>query len=92
VQHRQKSGISALNLKRLLEIGSYQTAWWEANSQQAVNQTVSGVRVRSKMVRAVGELRDAQATHSKRPSPSLQPPRCTQPRQTNPPGQRSHSK
>jgi hypothetical protein len=32
VQHRQKSGISALNLKRLLEIGSYQTAWWEANS------------------------------------------------------------
>jgi len=32
-------------------------SFWLANSQHAVNQTVSGVRVLSKIVPAVGELR-----------------------------------
>src|SRR4051812_43330025 len=45
-----------------------------ANCQQAVNQTVSGVLVRSKMVPAVTEVRRPQPEHSYRPSPSRQPP------------------
>ena len=45
-----------------------------ANSQQAVNHTVSGVRVRSKIVPAVTDVRRWQAAHSNRPSPSRQPP------------------
>ena len=32
-------------------------SFWVANSQHAVNQTVSGVRVRSKIVPAVTEVR-----------------------------------
>jgi len=44
------------------------------NSQQAVNHTVSGVRVRSKIVPAVAEVRALHAAHSHRPSPSRQPP------------------
>jgi hypothetical protein len=49
-------------------------SFWVANSQHAVNHTVSGVRVRSKIVPAVTELRPPQLAHSKRPSPSCQPP------------------
>jgi hypothetical protein len=45
-----------------------------ANDQQAVNQTVSGVRVRSKIVPAVTEVRWPQAAHMMRPSLSRQPP------------------
>jgi len=63
-----------------------------ANSQQAVNHTVSGVRVRSKMAPAVTELRAPHTGHMKRPSPSRQPPAWPQPGQTKPAGQRSHSR
>jgi hypothetical protein len=45
-----------------------------ANCQQAVNQTVSGVRVRSKIVPAVTDVRRPQPEHSNRPSASRQPP------------------
>ncbi len=45
-----------------------------ANSQHVVNHTVSGVRVRSKIVPAVTEVRPWQPAHSSRPSPSRQPP------------------
>jgi hypothetical protein len=64
----------------------------EANSQQAANQTVSGVRVRSKIVPAVAEVRAEQAPHSRRPSASRQAPAWPQRGQTNPSGQRSHSR
>src|SRR6266571_8143159 len=47
-------------------------SFWVANSQQAVNHTVSGVRVRSKTVPAVTEVRRWQPAHSYRPSPSRQ--------------------
>jgi hypothetical protein len=45
-----------------------------ANNQQTMNHTVSGVRVRSKIVPAVTEVRSPQPEHSNRPSPSRQPP------------------
>ena len=45
-----------------------------ANSQQAWNHTVSGVRVLSKIVPAVTKVRDPQPPHLTRPSPSRQPP------------------
>jgi hypothetical protein len=45
-----------------------------ANSQHAMNHTVSGVRVRSKTVPAVGDVRALQTAHIHRPSPSRQPP------------------
>jgi hypothetical protein len=67
-------------------------SFWQANSQQAVNQTVKGVRVRSKIVPAVGDLRRAHPEHFQRPSPSGQPPAWPQSGQTNPSGQRSHSR
>jgi hypothetical protein len=41
-----------------------------ANCQQAVNQTVSGVRVRSKIVPAVTDVRRPQPEHSNRPYPA----------------------
>jgi hypothetical protein len=63
-----------------------------ANSQQALNHTVSGVRVRSKIVPAVTEVRPPQAAHMKRPSPSRQPLAQPQPGHTKPSGQRSHSR
>ena len=59
-----------------------------ANIQQVVNQTVSGVRVRSKMVPAVTDVRMPQPEHQNRPPPSRQPPSSPQPGQTNPVGQR----
>ena len=63
-----------------------------ANSQHAVNHTVSGVRVRSKIVPAVTEVRRLQPAHSYRPSPSRQPPACPHDGQAKPPGQRSQSR
>jgi hypothetical protein len=57
-----------------------------------VNQTVSGVRVRSKIVPAVGEVRCPHAEHFERPSAVRQPRACPQLGQTNPSGQRSHSR
>ena len=67
-------------------------SFWVANSQQAVNHTVSGVRVRSKIVPAVTDVHERHAAQRNRPSPSRQPPRPPQSGQTNPPGQRSHSR
>jgi len=58
----------------------------EANNQQAVNHTVSGVRVRSKIVPAVVEVHTWQPEHSNLPSPSRQPPAWPQSGQTKPPG------
>ena len=67
-------------------------SFWVANSQHAVNHTVSGVRVRSKIVPAVTEVRELHPAHSKRPSPSRQPVPSRQRGQMKPPGQRSHSR
>jgi hypothetical protein len=67
-------------------------SFWVANSQHAANQTVSGVRVRSKIVPAVGDVRVPQPRHSNRPSASRHAPACPQSAQTNPSGQRSHSR
>jgi hypothetical protein len=57
-----------------------------------VNHTVSGVRVRSKIVPAVAEVRALHAAHSHRPSPSRQPPAWLHAEQMNPSGHRSHSR
>ncbi len=46
-----------------------------ANSQHAVNHTVSGVRVRSTIVPAVTEVRELHLANSVPPSPSRQPTR-----------------
>ena len=63
-----------------------------ANDQHAANQTVSGVRVLSKIVPAVTEVRRPQAAHMMRPSPSRQPLLRPQSGQTNPNGHRTHSR
>jgi len=63
-----------------------------ANSQHAVNQTVNGVRVLSKMVPAVTELRTPQSAHMKRLSPSRHPLAWPQAGRTKPVGHRSHSR
>jgi len=39
-------------------------SFWLENSQHAMNHTVSGVRVLSKIVPAVGELRSWHSRHS----------------------------
>jgi hypothetical protein len=44
-----------------------------ANSQHAVNHTVSGVRVRSKIVPAVTEVRRLQPAHMMGPVPFRRP-------------------
>ncbi len=44
-----------------------------ANSQHAVNHTVSGVRVRSKIAPAVTEVRELHLANPLRPSSSRQP-------------------
>ena len=64
----------------------------EAKFQQAANQTVSGVRVRSKMVPAVTDGRLPQFVHMNLPSPSRHPPAWPHSGQTNPDGHRSHSR
>ena len=63
-----------------------------ANNQQAVNQTVSGVRVRSKIVPAVTDVRWPHPEHLKRPSPGRQAPSWPQAAQAKPAGHRSHSR
>ncbi len=63
-----------------------------ANDQQAVNHTVSGVRVLSKIVPAVTEVRCPQAAHMIRRSPVRQPPTPSHLAHSNPCGQRSHSR
>ena len=62
-----------------------------ANIQQAVNHTVSGVRLRSNSVPAVTEVRLPQAAHLYRPSATAQPP-CPHFGQAKPPGHRSQSR
>jgi hypothetical protein len=59
-----------------------------ANSQQALNHTVSGVLVRSYTVPAVTEVRPPH----NRPSPRRQPPPWPQSGHEKPAGQRSHSR
>ena len=49
-------------------------SFWVANSQHAVNHTVSGVRVRSKIVPAVTEVRASQPAHLSRASLIRHPP------------------
>jgi hypothetical protein len=66
-------------------------SFWLANSQQAMNHTVSGVRVLSKIVPAVGDTRTPQE-HRSLPSAIRQPPARPQSGHTNPAGQRSHSR
>ena len=51
--------ISSARFSASAEIPSF----WLANSQQAIDRTVSGVRVRSKIVPAVTEVRSPQAEH-----------------------------
>ena len=59
------------------------------NSQQAVNHTVNGVRVRSKMVPAVTEVRLPHPAHITRPSPRRHSPRCSQAGHEKPVGHRA---
>jgi hypothetical protein len=63
-----------------------------ANSQQALNRTVSGVLVRSYTVPAVTEVRPPHPSHMNRPSPRRQPPPWPQSGHEKPAGQRSHSR
>jgi hypothetical protein len=51
--------ISSARFSASAEIPSF----WVANSQQAVNHAVSGVRVRSKIVPAVIEVRSWHSRH-----------------------------
>jgi hypothetical protein len=44
-------------------------SFWVANSQHAMNHTVSGVRVRSKIVPAVTDERPPHPAHQTRPQP-----------------------
>src|SRR5450759_2147681 len=55
-----------------------------ANSQQALNHTVSGVLVRSNTVPAVTEVRPPHPSHMNRPSPRRQPPPGHSPDTRNP--------
>jgi len=52
--------ISSARLRDSAEIPSF----WLDNSQHAINHTVSGVRVRSKIVPAVTEVRSWHSRHS----------------------------
>jgi hypothetical protein len=67
-------------------------SFWVANSQHAMNHTVSGVRVRSNIVPAVGEVRAPQPRHISRPSPSCHAPTSPHAAHTKPSDQFSHSK
>lgn len=67
-------------------------SFWVANSQHAMNHTVSGVRVRSKIVPAVTDERPPHPAHQTRLSPSRQPPWWLQRGHTKPSGHRSHSR
>jgi hypothetical protein len=65
--------------------------FWLVICHAAANQTVSGVRVRWKIVPAVGEVCRPQLAHSRRPLLSSQPTRPPHTGQDQPPGQRSQS-
>ena len=80
--------ISSTRFKLNAEIPSLPVA----NSQHAVNHTVSGVRVRSKIVPAVTELRVLHTEHLYRPSPRRQPSSCPHVGQMKPSGHRNHSR
>jgi len=72
VQHAQAvwyEPISRLRFKLCAEIPFFSVA----NTQHAVNQTVSGVRVLSKIVPAVTEVRWLQLEHMIRRSPRRHP-------------------
>ena len=71
MQHRPRSLVGA-DLQARCRLSAEMPSLPAANSQQAVNHTVSGVRVRSKMARAVTEVRLPHPGHMKRPSPSRQ--------------------
>jgi hypothetical protein len=63
-----------------------------ANDHTAWNHTVNGVRVRSKIVPAVTDVRCEQRAHFQRPSATCHPPVLPQASQTNPSGQRSQAR
>ena len=63
-----------------------------AKCQQAANQTVRGVRVLSKMVPAVTEVRLPHPAHMILPSPVRHPAGLPQAVQTKPEGHLSHSR
>jgi hypothetical protein len=63
-----------------------------ANNQHAMNHTVSGVRVRSKIVPAVTEVAERHAAQRNRPSPGRQPPSPPHAGHTKSAGQGSHSR
>jgi hypothetical protein len=68
-------------------------SFWVVSIQQAWNHTVSGVRLRSKMVPAVTEVLAPHSEHMNRPSPSFQPPSTlSQVWQTKPLGHRNHDR
>jgi hypothetical protein len=63
-----------------------------AKYQQAENQTVSGVRVRSKIVPAVTDVRLPHSVHMNLPSSSRHPPGCPHAGQMKPEGHLNHSR
>ena len=63
-----------------------------ANSQQAMNHTVKGVRVRSKIVPAVTDVRQPHAVHIVLPSPKRHPFSPAHSGQIKPLGHRNHSR
>jgi hypothetical protein len=84
----RRSPISKVRFKLSAEIPSFPVA----KCQQAANQTVSGVRVRSKNVPAVTDVRLPQPVHWYLPSPSRHPPGRPQAGQVKPLGHLSHSR
>ena len=89
MQHRPGRLVRA-DLKRPLQALAEIPYFWVAN--QAVNHTVDGVRVLSKIVPAVGDVRPSHSPQRNRPSAIRQPTRCPQSGQANPSGQRTHSR
>ena len=79
-------------LRARCKLNAETPSFWLANIQQAANQTLRGVRLRSNNVPAVVEVRLPHVTHLKRPSDVAQPPSAPHLGQTKPLGQRSHSR
>ena len=69
VQHRPRRRVRA-DLQRALQALRGDPSFWRGEQPARVNHTVSGVRVRSKIVPAVTEVRAPQPAHSYRPSPA----------------------
>ena len=67
-------------------------SFWVANNQAALNQTVSGVRVLSKIVPAVADARALHPLQRNVPSAIRHPLAWAQLGQTNPSGHRNHSR